>query len=96
MRSFAAGLPAIRGLLVSDLKAAYAGDPAATGLPEILIGYPGMTAIIHHRLAHLLHRQEARLVARLMAEIAHAEPASTSIPAPTSGRASSSTTAPAS
>jgi serine O-acetyltransferase len=40
--------------------------------PESLIGYPGMTAIIHHRLAHLLHRLDARLVARLMAEIAHA------------------------
>ena len=30
-----------------------------------------MTAIIHHRLAHILHRLGARLVARLMAEIAH-------------------------
>jgi serine O-acetyltransferase len=33
VRRFAAGLPAIRGLLVSDLRAAYAGDPAATGYP---------------------------------------------------------------
>jgi len=31
------------------------GDPAARNFPEILIGYPGMTAIIHHRLAHILH-----------------------------------------
>src|SRR5437899_3183684 len=34
---FADELPAIRGLLVSDLRAAYAGDPAATGYPEILL-----------------------------------------------------------
>lgn len=71
-RSFASQLPAVRGLLISDLRAAFVGDPAARNFPEILIGYPGMTAIIHHRLAHLLHRQNARLIARLMAEIAHA------------------------
>ena len=39
--------------------------------PEILIGYPGMLAVIHHRLAHVLHRLGATLVARLIAEIAH-------------------------
>ena len=71
-RSFASQLPAVRGFLISDLRAAFVGDPAARNFPEILIGYPGMTAIIHHRLAHLLHRLDARLVARLMAEIAHA------------------------
>ena len=63
---------ALRGLLISDLRAAFVGDPAARNFPEILIGYPGMTAIIHHRLAHILHRLDARLVARLVAEIAHA------------------------
>lgn len=50
-RSFASQLPAVRGLLISDLRAAFVGDPAARNFPEILIGYPGMTAIIHHRLA---------------------------------------------
>jgi serine O-acetyltransferase len=70
-RSFASQLPAVRGLLISDLRAAFVGDPAARNFPEILIGYPGMTAIIHHRLAHILHRLDARLVARLFAEIAH-------------------------
>jgi serine O-acetyltransferase len=71
-RQFASELPAVRGLLISDLRAAFVGDPAARNFPEILIGYPGMTAIIHHRLAHILHRLDARLVARLVAEIAHA------------------------
>ena len=70
-REFASQLADIRGLLVSDLRAAFVGDPAATSFPEILIGYPGMAAIIHHRLAHILHRLGARLVARLIAEIAH-------------------------
>ena len=71
-RTFALELPGVRGLLISDLRAAFVGDPAAKNFPEILIGYPGMTAIIHHRLAHILHRLNARLVARLIAEIAHA------------------------
>ncbi|MGY3447624.1 MULTISPECIES: serine O-acetyltransferase EpsC [unclassified Bradyrhizobium] len=70
-RGFAAQLPQVRGLLINDLRAAFVGDPAARNFPEILIGYPGMTAIIHHRLAHLLYQIGARLVARLMSEIAH-------------------------
>ena len=71
-RQFASELPTVRGLLISDLRAAFIGDPAARNFPEILIGYPGMTAIIHHRLAHILHRLKASLIARLFAEIAHA------------------------
>ena len=71
-RAFAFQLPSVRGLLINDLRAAFVGDPAARNFPEILIGYPGMTAVIHHRLAHLLYRLGARLVARLMSEIAHA------------------------
>lgn len=70
-RTFASTLPGMRGLLVSDLRAAFVGDPAAKSFPEILIGYPGMIAIIHHRLAHVLHGLGATLVARLIAEIAH-------------------------
>jgi len=50
-RQFGERLPVVRGLLISDLRAAFVGDPAARNFPEILIGYPGMTAIIHHRLA---------------------------------------------
>lgn len=70
-RKLAGALPEIRGLLVSDLRAAYAGDPAATGFSEILLVYPGMTAIIHHRLAHVLYKLDARFLARYISEIAH-------------------------
>lgn len=72
-REFAAGLPAIRGLLVSDLRAAYAGDPAATGFSEILLVYPGMMAVIHYRLAHALHGLGAGFLARQICEIAHSQ-----------------------
>ncbi|MEQ1359249.1 serine acetyltransferase, partial [Salmonella enterica] len=64
-RTFAAQLPIVRGILINDLRAAFVGDPAARNFPEILIGYPGMTAIIHHRLAHVLYGLGTRLVARL-------------------------------
>ena len=73
VRDFAEELPAIRGLLVGDVRAAYQGDPAAGNLYEILLGYPGMTAIIYHRLAHSLHQRGASLVARLISDIAHSK-----------------------
>jgi serine O-acetyltransferase len=70
-REFAASLPAIRALVVSDVQAAYAGDPAATSIAEILLCYPGMVAILHYRLAHSLHRLGAPFIARLVSDIAH-------------------------
>jgi serine O-acetyltransferase len=73
VRDFAVELPSIRGLLVGDVRAAYQGDPAATNLYEVLLGYPGTTAIIYHRLAHSLLGHGAPLVARLIAHIAHSK-----------------------
>jgi len=70
-RRFAAELKPIRDLLVSDLQAAYQGDPAATSMSEILLCYPGMTAIIYHRFAHALYRLGTPFLARLISRIAH-------------------------
>ena len=72
-RAFASKLPGIRVLLVEDLRAALEGDPAASSAPEILLGYPGMAALIHHRLAHALHRLGSKLPARLVADLARAK-----------------------
>ena len=73
--AFAAQLPAIRNLIVSDLMAAYAGDPAATSFPEIMLSYPGILASLHYRLARALYLLDATLVARLIAQIAHSRTA---------------------
>jgi serine O-acetyltransferase len=73
VRDFAAELPSIRGALVGDLRAAYSGDPAATNLYEILLSYPGMAAIIYHRLANSLYGRGAPLIARLISRIAHSK-----------------------
>jgi len=70
-RAFAQRLPAVRALLASDLQAAYSGDPAASSVSEIMLCYPGFTAVLHHRLAHELYRLGASVLARLVSGIAH-------------------------
>ena len=70
---FASALPGLRRLLDQDVEAAYAGDPAARSVDEVLLCYPGVLAIIHHRLAHRLYALGAPLVARIISEIAHGE-----------------------
>lgn len=64
-------LPAIRALLLTDLDAAYEGDPAAACREEIRLCYPGFEAVMAHRLAHGLHGLGVPLLPRMMAEHAH-------------------------
>ena len=73
LRSFAAELPAIRRLLDSDAVAAYEGDPAAHSVDEVLLCYPGLLALIHHRLAHRLYTLGLPLLARIISELAHGQ-----------------------
>jgi serine O-acetyltransferase len=68
---FANTLPGIRAVLETDIEATYEGDDAARSLDEVLACYPGITALIHYRIAHELHRLGAPIVARIIAEIAH-------------------------
>jgi serine O-acetyltransferase len=70
---FARALPRLRRLVDSDVEAAYASDPAARSVDEILICYPGALAIVHHRLAHLLYALGAPLVARIISEVANSK-----------------------
>lgn len=68
---FIAQLPALRAALAKDAKAAFEGDPAATGADEIVVCYPGFYAITVYRIAHALLREGAVIVPRMMTEIAH-------------------------
>jgi serine O-acetyltransferase len=72
-RGFAAELPRIRELLETDVQAAFTGDPAAGSVEEVVFCYPGITAVMHHRIAHTLYRLQLPLLARIIAELAHAE-----------------------
>jgi len=73
IRHFASALPSLRALLDTDVEAAYAGDPAARSVDEVLLCYPCVLAIIHHRLANRLHGLGAPLVARIISEIANSK-----------------------
>lgn len=71
VRRFAASLPDIRRTLDKDVIAAYQDDPAARSVDEVLLCYPGITAIIYYRLAHALYELGVPLLARIVAELAH-------------------------
>lgn len=70
---FAQALPTLRQLLDSDVLAAFYGDPAAHSVDEIVLSYPGVQAILHHRIAHNLYRLQLPLLARIIAEQAHSQ-----------------------
>lgn len=70
---FANALPRVRGLLDTDIRAAFAGDPAAKSLDEVVFCYPGVTAVLRHRLAHELYLLGAPMIARIISELAHSE-----------------------
>jgi serine O-acetyltransferase len=47
----------IRERLLLDAQAIYDGDPAAHGVDEVIVAYPGFLAIGLYRIAHELHGQ---------------------------------------
>ena len=71
VRLFLAGLGEVRGLIDSDVDAAFTGDPAARSVDEVLVCYPGAIASLHHRLAHPLHMLGAPIAARIVSELAN-------------------------
>ncbi len=64
-------LPEIRAMLVSDVQAAFDGDPAATGLDEVILSYPGFLAVTVYRVAHELYTMGVPFMPRIMTEWAH-------------------------
>jgi serine O-acetyltransferase len=71
MSQFMSHLPRIRDTLVTDVEAAYRGDPAAHTYAEITLSYPGLRAISTHRIAHELYGLDVPLIPRIMSEHAH-------------------------
>ncbi len=64
-------LPVLLEMLDADVRAAYQGDPAATGWDEVIFCYPGFRAVMVHRIAHELHAQGVPWLPRIMTEHAH-------------------------
>lgn len=59
--------PGLLSLLREDVDSVLDRDPAARGRLEVLVTYPGLHAILLHRLAHGLWRREFRFSARFLA-----------------------------
>lgn len=65
-------LPEMAELVRLDLSAALTADVVVTETAEIAFCYPGLNALIHHRLAHKLLRLGGPiLVSRILSNLAH-------------------------
>jgi serine O-acetyltransferase len=69
--AFLAQLPEVRRVIKTDVDAAYAGDPAARSVEEIILAYPCVLAISIQRLAHVLYHLQVPLLPRMLTEYAH-------------------------
>lgn len=64
-------IPKVQELLMKDVEAQYAGDPAANSHEEVILAYPGLYTIFVYRYAHVLYQLEVPLLPRMMTEYAH-------------------------
>ena len=69
--AFLARLPELRKIIKTDVEAAYAGDPAARSVEEIILAYPCVLALSLQRLAHILYRLRVPLLPRMLTEYGH-------------------------
>lgn len=56
-------------ILRQEVRVVFERDPAAKGVMEVLFCYPGLHAIINHRVAHFFYRHRIFFVARLISHI---------------------------
>ena len=66
-------IPEIDSYLQTDLQALFDGDPAAKTKSEIILTYPGLTAIFTYRIAHVLYKLEVPILPRALTEYAHSK-----------------------
>ncbi|HOF12221.1 MAG TPA: serine O-acetyltransferase [Treponemataceae bacterium] len=64
-------IPEIRRKINLDAKAAMEGDPAAKSVEEVILSYPGLEAILVHRIAHFLCENGVPIIPRIMSEYIH-------------------------
>ena len=70
---FIQSLPELTRLLHTDVEAALHNDPAVTSPAEVILCYPFVTAMLHHRTAHCLLQLGVPLLPRMLSEMAHSE-----------------------
>lgn len=64
-------IPRLRERAMGDVEAAMRGDPAAKSREEVILSYPGVEAVVCHRVAHELYVREVPLIPRMMSEHVH-------------------------
>jgi len=64
-------IPVLREKAAGDVEAAFRGDPAAKSRDEVILSYPGLQAIIGHRLAYELQLADIPLIPRILSELLH-------------------------
>lgn len=52
-----------------QIDTVFRGDPAAKSVTEVFLCYPGVHAILFHRLSHRLHTSGFALLARILSQI---------------------------
>ncbi len=70
-RAFLDELQAIHDKLWLDAEAIFKGDPAAESIDEVILAYPGFTAIAVYRFAHVFYGMRVPIFPRLLTEYAH-------------------------
>lgn len=68
---FLGEIASAQALLMKDVEAALAGDPAAGSKEEVILAYPGLYAIFVYRYAHILYELKIPMIPRIMSEYAH-------------------------
>jgi serine O-acetyltransferase len=71
VRGLLAVIPEIRRRVSRDVLAAERGDPAARSQEEVILSYPGVEAILVHRIAHELWVGNVSMIPRMMSEYIH-------------------------
>lgn len=64
-------IPELRRLILLDTEAAFSGDPAAKSNEEVILSYPGLQAILVHRIAYFLFKNGVPIIPRIMSEHVH-------------------------
>ena len=71
--NFLDSMPNVSKIIDTDIEAIFEGDPACKSVSEIIICYPGLTAIFTYRIAHILYKLNIPTLPRILTEFAHSK-----------------------
>jgi serine O-acetyltransferase len=71
VKQFMQAIPDLHDKLWLDAEAITSGDPAAESVDEVILAYPGFSAIAIYRIAHEFYVMRVPIFSRLITEYAH-------------------------